>query len=261
MAKKDPADKRKPVNVRPIERKHAGKIVEPYKIMEALIEEHHSELEGATILLCWRKGWKADVDKVLTLARMKKASDLDRAIGSRFADSYDFVMQLNEDCWPGLSDTKKRMVIDHELCHGAPDLDCDGEQKIDTRDRWCWRLRKHPIQEFPEIIERYGADEALGINDVALAAAENAKRPLLAAMEGNDNASPRTLAGMPIEELESHGVKPRQITALTKRFDSVGELVDHMRDQAEWWHQEVPGIGPETKAIVEDAVAAIQSAG
>ena len=37
MAKKNPADKRKPVKVRPIERKHAGKIVEPYRIMEELI--------------------------------------------------------------------------------------------------------------------------------------------------------------------------------------------------------------------------------
>lgn len=255
----EPHEKRKPVNVRPIERKHAGKVVEPYRIMEDLIRTHHEQLEQATILLCWRRGWKPDVDKVLTLARMKKASDLDKALGSRFGDSYDFVMQLNEDAWAGLSDEQKLMVVDHELCHAAPDLDRDGNQKLDARERLCWRCRKHPIQEFPEIIERYGVEVALRMNITALEAAEKATMPLFA---GESSGNGKAGSDCPIEALQLHNKKitNRQIQALTDAgFDTVGKLVQHMREHGEWWPKAVRGIGKDTRGPIEDAVAEIQA--
>ena len=177
-------EKRKPVKVRPVEAKHKGKPTEPYRLLAELIEAHHGELEPARIVLLWRKGWRADVDRVLTLARMRKASEVDRVIAAAIGDdAYDFAMMLNEDAWGGLSDTRKRLVIDHELCHAAPDLDRDGDQKVDAKGRLCWRLRKHPIQEFPEIIDRYGIDEALGINAAGQAAIEAVDRPLIDAIE------------------------------------------------------------------------------
>jgi hypothetical protein len=188
-------EKRKPVKVRPIERKHAGKVQEPYRLLEELIAAHHPELEGAKFILLWRDGWKPDVDKVLTLGRLKKASDLDQAIGSTFGDGYDFAVQLNADAWPKLSDDRKRQVIDHELCHAAPDLDRDGKQKMDAKERLCWRVRKHPIQEFPEILERYGVEEVLRLNEAAKKAVEDADRPLIAAIEQSQGKA--KAAGVP----------------------------------------------------------------
>jgi len=259
--KSDPADKRKPVNVRPIERKHAGKVTEPYKIMEALIPEHHEHLKEATILLCYRRGWKPDVDRVLTLAKIKKASDLDRALGSRFGDSYDFVIQLNEDAWAGLDDEKKRLVIDHELCHAKPDLDRDGNQKLDARERLCWRCRKHPIQEFPEIIERYGVDVALGMNQTALDAAEEAQTPLFAGLDDGEGES-LDWREAPLETLRAKTITVTE-AMLTKLSDAgienLGQLADCMDGEGTWWHKGVKGIGKETAAPIEDALAAIRA--
>ena len=248
---------RKAVKVRPIERMHAGKIVAPYKVMESLIEEEedHAPLKLATILMCWHNGWQADVDGVLVLAKMKKASDLDRAIGSRFGDSYDFVMQLNEKAWSSLSDDDKRMVIDHELTHAAADLDRDGEQKVDTRDRLCWRLRRHEIQEFRSIVDRYGVDKALNLNDRGIKASES--MPLFP--EGGNGEA---IEGISIEKLLGiGGVTEAQVRKLQEAgFDSVEKLAKHMDASGTWWTRDIKGIGPETGVAVADAVAAVRTA-
>jgi len=252
-------EKRKAVKVRPIERKHGGKVTGPYRIMEELIPQHHPELEPAKIILLWRKGWKPDVDRFLQLAHPKKASELDRAIGSTFGDAYDFAVQLNEDAWPGLSDDKKRQIIDHAMCHLAPDLDRDGNQKLDAKERRCWRLRKHPIQEFPEILERYGVEECLGLNATALQAVEDADRPLLKAAE----QAAGDFRARPVEALAE--ANPKITTAQIAKLhlaglDTLGELAGLMEREATWWHKAVPGIGKDTAAPIEDALVAIRGA-
>lgn len=265
----DVTEKRKPVHVRPIERKHAGKIQEPYRIMEELIPEHHDALKEATILLCWRKGWKPDVDKVLTLARIKKASDLDKALGSRFGDNYDFVMQLNEDNWSGLCDRDKRMVIDHELCHAAPDLDRDGNQKRDTKERLCWRCRKHPIQEFPEIVDRYGVDAALRRNEAALEAADRATMPLFANQK-DEAAEPKSDNGKVAAKADPDAWQKKPISALVlsdKAADALeeagiktlGELSAAMIRGGEWWAKNNK-IHGRFRQPIEEAINAYLSA-
>lgn len=69
---------RKKVTVKLIERKHAGQITGPYRIMEKLIADHHPQLKDAKIALAWRYGWKATTDGHTTLGQCKKGSDLDR---------------------------------------------------------------------------------------------------------------------------------------------------------------------------------------
>ena len=260
-------EKRKAVNVRPIERKHSGKVTEPYRIMEAVIVEHHTgtvdgvqrHLELAKIILLWRKGWRPDVDKILVLAGIKKASDLDHAIAAMVGDGYDFAMQLNEEAWAGLSDDKKRQVMDHELCHAAPDLDRDGNQKLDAKERLCWRVRKHPIQEFPEIVARYGVDECLNLNAVAQKAVEDADRPLLAAAE----QVAVEFRSRPVEALAEANPKitNAQIAKLhLAGIDTLGELADLMEREATWWHKHVRGFGKDTAPPIEDALVAIRGA-
>lgn len=259
--RKDPQEKRKPIKVRPIARKHNGKITEPYRIMEDVIKAHHAEIASAIILLCWRKGWRPDVDRVLTQASIRKASDVDQAIMQMADDghSYDFVIQLNEEIWPGLSDEDKRRLIDHELCHAAPDIDRDGKQKFDQKDRPCWRLRKHPICEFPEILERYGVDHVLGFATRALEAMEAAKRPLFRP----DSSDPAEWRNAPVDGLTEGGAKisPRHLDALRAAgIKTLGQLADRMDLDLDgtWWHRNIKGIGREIGQVIADALGEIR---
>ena len=124
-----------------------------YGILEEIRNESHEDLEGAKIALAWRRAFKPDKDGHLVLGKCCKASDLQRALVD-----WDFVILLNEEVWndPDFTLDKKKALIDHELCHAAPALDKDGEQKVDEKDRLVWRVRKHDIEEFREIVERHG---------------------------------------------------------------------------------------------------------
>ena len=47
--------------------------------------------------------------------------------------------------------------MDHELCHAS--VRCDknsGEPMVDERNRLIYRIRKHDIEEFADIVERHG---------------------------------------------------------------------------------------------------------
>lgn len=147
--------KRKKVPWKLIERKHAGKVVEPYRILEEVQTAHHSHLKDATILLAWHEGWKHDADGHRKLGMAKKCSDLDR---ERMPG--DFVVVLNQNAWEFMDDTQKRALIDHELCHCQVAADTNGEPKIDDRGRVCYRMRRHDIEEFQEVVARHGCYKA-----------------------------------------------------------------------------------------------------
>ena len=177
---KDVTEKKKPVKVRQIERKHAGKVQEPWRIMEGLIdkvEELHI-LKPAKWVLLWRKDWKPDVDKVVTAAQVRRASEIDRTLAG-----YDLALMLPELAWKGWDAIDKEWRIFHELCHVRPVLDTEGNQVRDEKDRLQWRLRKHPITAFPEEIERYGLERVLQSSQRMEKAIEDADRPLLKAAE------------------------------------------------------------------------------
>lgn len=126
---------------------------EPYRILRLVRKNFHRDTLDAKIALAWRKSLKADVDGHLVLGKCVKASDLQRELVD-----WDFVILLNQEVWQHLefSADKKEALIDHELCHAAEALDADGEPKIDERDRPVWRVRKHDIEEFRDVVERHG---------------------------------------------------------------------------------------------------------
>jgi hypothetical protein len=145
--------KLKKVNVAIVAREHGGKVNKLYQIMERLIEEHHAHLSEAKIVIGWRFEKKEDADGRLWLGSLKKASDLDRSL-----HEYDFVMMLNHEFVnQAATDQQIEALIDHELCHGAATKDAHGEFKVDERGRRCYRIRKHDVEEFREIISRHGA--------------------------------------------------------------------------------------------------------
>lgn len=126
-----------------------------YELLYQIVDENHEELGNSSvrIALAWAKAWKADVDGKLVLGKCKKASDLDRELAP-----FDFVILLNRDFWLSskVTDAQRRALLDHELMHAAPAYDEDGHIKRDARGRTVYRIRKHDIEEFRDIVARHG---------------------------------------------------------------------------------------------------------
>lgn len=114
-----------------------------YQMMRDLIRKDHERLAEARICLVWRYGWKRDKGGHLVLGKCKKASDYDKT----FAE-FDFVILLNAEAWQKLEWRQRVALLDHELCHATRSVNKAGES--------VWRIRKHDVEEFREIIERHG---------------------------------------------------------------------------------------------------------
>ena len=175
MAKKSGGKKRKKVTVKLLGRKHAGKVTEAYWIMEKLVTDHHSHLKDAKIAIAWRFGWSQDADGRLRLGQAKKGSDLDREL-----HHFDFVLLFNHEAWNkgGLKQGQKVALVDHELCHCEVSVDTDGEPKVDEEGRTVYRVRKHDIEEFLDVVNRHGC-YTNELAKLAQAGIKDADRPLL----------------------------------------------------------------------------------
>ena len=131
----------------------SGKQSEPHKVFREALE-FHDDLSGVRIGLAWRKAWKPDKDGHLVLGQCVKVTDLQHEMVD-----LDFVILLNKEIWmsPDFTDDKKLALMDHELCHAAPAWDeTNDQQKLDEKGRPVWRLRKHDIEEFQDVVERHG---------------------------------------------------------------------------------------------------------
>ncbi len=124
-----------------------------YQLLDDLVASHHPELRDARVALAWCTSWKPDPDGRLVLGKCKRASDLDR----EFAP-FDFVILLLHGFWTHekVTATQRAALLDHELCHAAVKHDEHGGEMRDERGRIVYRTRKHDIEEFTEIVDRYG---------------------------------------------------------------------------------------------------------
>lgn len=148
-----------------------------YEIMDALVAAHHSHLAGARIAIAWRFGQKPDKDGHLELGKCKKASDLNRDL-----HQYNFVILLNFEAWNGMSGDQRRALMDHELSHAETVKQSDGEDAEDEGGRTVYRIRKHDIEEFREVIARHGLYKR-DLEDFAKMILEAREKPLLQATE------------------------------------------------------------------------------
>lgn len=165
--------KRKQINIEIIKRTEETEAADGvYGVMDSIIASCRPDLADVAIGLAWRYGWKPNADGFLRAGFCKKRGDLDRAL-----DSYDFVILLNAEAWPEMTEPERRRLMHHELCHAQVCTDENGDTKFDTSGRPCCRVRKHDIEEFFEVAEQYGLDST--INQIAQAAAQDADRPLL----------------------------------------------------------------------------------
>lgn len=130
-----------------------GAYSQMYALLDSLVSSHHDELVDAKIALAWCTSWKPDVDGRVTLGKCKKASDLDRELSE-----WDFIILLRRQFWLDtlVKDEQRKALLDHELCHATVKMDKFLEPVVDARGRKIWRVRKHDIEEFGCIVERYG---------------------------------------------------------------------------------------------------------
>jgi len=177
--KKEP--KRKAVKVRLCAREHAGKVTEPWRIMEAIVAGERKDLDGLKIGIAWHAGWRPDADGVRTNGKCVKRSDLDRSL-----DGYDAMIILNEQSWGAFSDNDKYRLLAHELEHIQIASDKNGEPLIDDKGRPVIRLKRHDVSDFASIIKRFGPPPCLTDVDIA-----DADRPLLKLAEEKDDVGPQ----------------------------------------------------------------------
>ena len=143
---------------------------EPWDLMERALADWHGDLTACRIVLLWVHGNKPDADNRLVLGKCHPVTEADREL-----HGYDRKISLNREAWEVLTEAQRLALVDHELCHIAPQLDEDGEQKEDGHGKKLWRTVKHYIEEFVEIVERHGLYKAdlAKFADIALKADPN----------------------------------------------------------------------------------------
>lgn len=144
-----------------------------HRMLKDVVRKWHPEIIDANIALVWQLGMKADADNHVTLGKARKQSDLLREL-----IDFDFIITINTEMWHRLSDAQRTALLDHECMHCTVALDENGEAKFDERGRPCWRVRKHDIEEFEDIVHRHGCYKK-DLQDFAQAAIDSKKTPLL----------------------------------------------------------------------------------
>lgn len=145
-----------------------------YQLADELIAAHHPHLAQARIAFAYSYSWDEDADGRLTLGKVKRAGDLDRDL-----HQYDFVILLNKLMVSHqFTLAQTRALIDHQLCHCEVARNDAGEIKVDEADRTVYRIRRHDIEEFSEVVARHGL-WMKDLEHMAAIMAQHAREPLL----------------------------------------------------------------------------------
>ena len=170
---------------------------QPYELLAEVRAEGHFDCVEARIALAWKKGTKPNVDGHLMLGRCVLLTALVREMVP-----FDYVIVLNREVWedPEFTREKKLALLDHEMCHTAPLLDAEGNRVRDTKERLCWRLRGHDIEEFRAIVQRHGCYKR-DLERFAEALLENGKEPLFAGQSAQRSTGAETPAFLAAQKL------------------------------------------------------------
>ncbi len=186
MAKQRKTAKAKLPSYERIDRKSDPQAV--YDVLDAMVKKYKPELkaEDCRIALAWKFGWKRNKDGQLVLGKCKKVSDLDKQF-----QGFDFIIILNKEAWVELKADQQKALMHHELCHAAVAQDQNGNTKKDARNRTCFRVKKHDIEEFGDIIAAHGCYKADLEEFVKLAM--RSKKPPQMELPGAESEPPATI--------------------------------------------------------------------
>jgi hypothetical protein len=119
------------------------KAEEPEVLGKDLISKFHTHLATAKMCYLFRTKARSKGTKVV-LGTAGRLSDKIKALAD-----FDFIIEIGYDEWRNLNVTQKQALVDHELCH------CGGEEDPQTGGM-KWGLLQHDLEEFREIVGRYG---------------------------------------------------------------------------------------------------------
>ncbi len=123
--------------------KAADETGSPQEFAKQLVPKYHSHLATAKICYLFRTKARTRGPKVILGTASRMNSRL-----QALAD-YDFIIEIGYDEWKELNATQKQALLDHELCH------CGGEENEHTGEM-KWRILPHDLEEFRDIVKRYG---------------------------------------------------------------------------------------------------------
>lgn len=108
------------------------------KLVKEMRAKHYDKFKKAKIVILLRLGkWKNWGTIGIVSKRLRRAG----------IDG-DYILTLNGDAWPKMSEKQKKALVDHELYHMARKKKKDGTV--------LFKLRDHDVEEFIEIAKRYG---------------------------------------------------------------------------------------------------------
>ena len=160
---------------------------------ESVARNHHSELvdAGVTIgVLACVHGERDDESRpALKLHGYTCAATIQiTPVKQRMLGHPDAVIVIDEKTWEGLTEARRRALIDHELTHLVVQFDDDGQPKLDDAGRPKLRMRLHDweLGGFEEVAERHGGS---ALEVVEFRRVLEARRQLLLPW-GDDMAGP-----------------------------------------------------------------------
>ncbi len=74
-----------------------------------------------------------------------------------FGEVPDFIMWLDSGWWTQATPHQREALVFHELCHAVHAKDKAGEERFDDDGKPVWDIRGHDLEEFNEVVRRFGA--------------------------------------------------------------------------------------------------------
>ena len=125
---------------------------ELYATLDGLVDEwHRADAAHARIALAWHSGWHPDTDGNMKFAETRKLPEMMQRL-----TGLDFLIVLNADFWGEFSAEQRDYILDRELAHVAPRVDDEGEQVRYEDGLRAWRVRRHDVEDFADVVERQG---------------------------------------------------------------------------------------------------------
>lgn len=69
----------------------------------------------------------------------------------------DFIMVLDATWWLQATSVQRTALVHHELLHADHARDKDGEPRFTADGSPIWSIRPHDLEEFNDVVRRYGA--------------------------------------------------------------------------------------------------------
>lgn len=133
-----------------------------------LYNPRHDHLREAEIGWIWTTAAQMDRDKAVA-GQCELVQPMQRKWSSArqhwllrhwFGAVPDFVITIDVGFAATADDWAFCALIEHELCHAAQDIDTMGEPRFDREGRPVFRIIGHDVEQFDDVVERYGATAA-----------------------------------------------------------------------------------------------------